>query len=220
MTALSEILLPDRVAGACDCERVMKFFLYGFMVACFALVTEGQGTIQFINIDVGHGVNAPVYESDGVTKLAGPRFMAELLVGPSAANLASIAAIGFLTGSSAGYFNGGTQIINNIFTGGTAWVEVRVWNTSSGSSYPQAVASGLPNSWWQSSVFTVTLGGGTINPFPPAPLTGLGNSPVYLNSVPEPCTLALAGLGAAILLFRLPWRNRWNSAEGTTRCGY
>jgi hypothetical protein len=65
----------------------------------------GQGTVQFQNIQQG-GPNAPVFQSDGVTKCAGPQFMAELLVGTSVNTLNSIATTGFLSGIGAGHFYG------------------------------------------------------------------------------------------------------------------
>ena len=181
-------------------NQIMKTFLLALLVLTTTVSAHSQGTVLFINI--GPGFNAPVYGSDGVTALSGSQFMAELLGGPSVNNLASIAATGFLTGAQGGYFNGGTQTINSVAPQATAWVGVRVWNTASGSSFLQAQASGLPNSWWQSPVFSIVTGGGIINPAAPAPLTGFGTSPVFLNSVPEPSTIALAALGAAVVSFR------------------
>ena len=162
---------------------------------------SGQGTIDFKNLNTA-GINAPVYESDGVAKLSGPQFMAELLAGPNEGNLVSIAITGFLTGNYAGYFNGGTQTLGFAPGGATVSVQVDVWNTTSGATFSEARSSGLPDWSWSSPVFSVVTGRpGGVNPSPPAPLTGLGNSPVYLNSVPEPSTLALGGLGAALTLF-------------------
>ena len=168
-----------------------------------------NGTVDFANVSSGLGPNAPVYESDGVTKLSGPQFMAELFAGPSANNLAGIAMIGFASGTQAGYFFGGVQSINSVPGGGIAWVQVDVWNTANGASFPQAQASGLPDSWWQSSLFTVVTGnmftGG--GPTPPATLSGLGNSPVFLNSIPEPSVLAFACLGFATIFVGVHQRN-------------
>jgi hypothetical protein len=183
----------------------MKTSALILVVVAAAAVACGQETVNFANLwpnQVNPMVNAPVYESDGVTKLSGSQFTAELLAGPTANNLTAIAMTGFLTGNGAGYFNGGTEPIPNLSPGMTAWVQVNVWNTASGSSFAQAQASGLPNSWWASSVFSVALGGGVVNPTAPATLTGLGTSPVYLNSVPEPSALALVGCGMVLVFSR------------------
>jgi len=177
----------------------MKKLLVTFVIAGCCLTANAQGTVVFSNLQVG-APNAPVYETDGVTKLSGPQFIAQLLAGPNANNLASIATTGFLTGNGAGYFVGGVVAINSVPYGGTAWVQVHVWNTASGATFAQAQASGLPNSWWQSSIFTVQTGAPVPTPSPPGTLTGLGTLPVYLNSVPEPSTFGLAGLGAALVL--------------------
>jgi hypothetical protein len=171
------------------------------LIAGSYLAACAQGTVLFENIHVG-APNAPVYESDGVTKLSGPQYMAELLAGPSVTSLASVATTSFMTGNGAGYFEAGSVAIDSVPPGTTAWVAVEVWNTESGVSFAEAKASSLPNSWWESSVFSVQTE--QFNGIPlPVPLTGLGTSPVYLNGVPEPSTLALAALGAAFLWFRM-----------------
>jgi len=183
----------------------MKGFVLSFLVFAWAVAVHAQGTVNFVNVFPNFAnpvVKAPVYTSDGVTLLSGSQFMAELLGGASADSLVSIATTGFLTGAGAGYYNGGAQQIPGVGGGNIAWVEVRVWNASSGSSFLQAQASGLPNSWWQSSVFTVIPGGEGAPPFAPAALTGLGTSPVYLNSVPEPSALTFLSLGGILVLRR------------------
>lgn len=188
----------------------MKQLLLLLLIATKVGNGHAQGTVLFVNIGpVGSGLNAPVYESDGLTPLSGPQFMAELLGGTSVSTFVSVATTGFLQGSAAGYFNGDTVTMPGVGPG-TAWVEVRVWNTSSGASFAQAKNSGLPNSWWESSAFTVQAG----SPFQGLPglLTGLGNSPVYLNSVPEPSIFALAGLGSALALFRCR-RQNWSAVS-------
>src|SRR5690348_5935648 len=128
------------------------------LLICFALVpisfALGQGTIKFDNLQPGLPLNAPVYLPDGVTKLSGSQYLAELLGGPSANSLSHVSSTGFLTGNGAGYFDGGTVVINSVPPGHTAWVQVDVWNTASGASFDQAKATGLPNSWWQSTAFT------------------------------------------------------------------
>ena len=186
--------------------RVMKQFAPGLLFLAVAASTNGQGTVNFANL-YASSPNAPVYEADGITPLSGSQFIAELLGGPSVSDLASIATTGFLQGAGAGYFNGGVQAINTVPPQSTAWVKIRVWNTASGSSFQQAQASGLPNSWWQSATFSIFTGGGFQGP-EPAPLTALGNSRVYLNSIPEPSALALFVGGLALSGLRKGLTNR------------
>jgi len=167
--------------------------------AAASVTTYAQGAVIFANYVGTSNPNAPVYESDGVTPCVGPQFMAELFAGPSASSLASIAMMGFAGPSQAGYFLAGPKTINTVAPGATAWIQVDVWNTAHGASFAQAQASGLPDSWWQSAVFTVQP---TAPPTIPAPLTGLGQSPVFLNSVPEPSIFAFAALGMALVAVR------------------
>ena len=186
----------------------MKRILIALAIAGSAATASGQGTVVFDNVYNGGMPNAPFFESDGVTKLSGSQFMAELLAGPNAYSLAAIAMTGFASGSQAGYFFGGEQTISSVAGGATAWVQVDVWNTASGVSFAQAQGSGLPDSWWQSSLFSVQTGNRLtgVGFTPPAPLTGLGTSPLYLNSVPEPSTLSMAALGGALALFYVRYR--------------
>jgi PEP-CTERM motif-containing protein len=180
---------------------IMKRLLASLLLIVWESNVVSQGTVTFDNLNFPAGLKAPVYEADGITPLSGSQFVAQLLGGPSATTLTSIAKTGFLAD---GFFNGGTQGVPGVGGFGTAWVQVDVWNTASGASFAQAMASGLPNSWWQSPIFTVVtgnpnLGGG---PSMPGVLNGLGTSPVFLNGlVPEPSTFALAGFGAAALLY-------------------
>ena len=96
----------------------MKTYALLSLVLVSAVATHAQGTVLFANLGAtGSGLNAPVYQSDGVTRLSGSQFMAELLGGPSQSSLAQIATTGFLQGNGAGYFSGGTQSINTVVPG-------------------------------------------------------------------------------------------------------
>jgi hypothetical protein len=163
------------------------------------LAAYAQGTVNFANIQ--GSLNVPVYMSDGTTKVAaGNTFMAELLAGTTQGNLnISVATSGFL---AAGYFSAGAKTVTGIAGGATAWMQVRFWNTANGSSYAAAAASGANNAYGSSNPFQVTLGDPTASPpGVPAALSGLAGQTLKLNSaVPEPSSLALAGLGAAALL--------------------
>ena len=183
----------------------VKALLLSSLATGLALKAASQGTIEFANFHTGAPLNAPVYEADGLTRLSGSQFVAQLLAGPSATDLGSVGTTSFLIGNRAGYFYGGVLMVDSVNPGSAAWVQVDVWNTSSGASFVQAQASGQPNSWWQSSVFSVITGRSSVNPTPPAVLTGLGTSPVFLNgaAVPEPSTIALGLAGAIVALLRL-----------------
>jgi hypothetical protein len=164
------------------------------------LAAYAQGTVNFANIQ--GTLNVPVYQSDGTTKLSGATYMAELLAGTTAANLnISVATTGFLTGTGAGYFSGGAKTITGIAGGATAWLQVRFWNTVNGSTFAAAAASGANNAFGSSTAFQVTLGDPSASPpTVPAALSGLAGQTLALNGIPEPSSLALAGLGAAAML--------------------
>ena len=193
--------VPKRVLGS----RVVVCGL----CTMICLAARPQGTVTFQNYPLAAGVNAPVCESDGLTLLSGSQFMAELLAGSSASNLVSLATTGFRSGNLAGYFCGGEQVVPGVIRGFNAWVEVRVWNTVFGATFARAVTSGLPDSWWDSGLFTVVLGGGDVNPTAPGFLTGLGTSPVFLNgSVPEPSTFLLLMVGGLTAWYHFRHRRR------------
>ncbi len=181
---------------------IMKTVGAVFLLLAWNTVLRGQGLVIFCNL--GPGLNAPVFESDGLTKCSGSQFMAELLAGPAETSPSSIASIGFLTGAGAGYYNAGVQTIYTVAPGAMAWAQVRLWNTASGLTFDQAKASGMPNSWWATPAFTFQAGNGHLGGGPWVPyLTELGNySPGYLNSVPEPSALAVFGCGLALALLR------------------
>jgi len=167
---------------------------------------HAQGTVQFANLNVAAGVNAPVYHADGIRRVSGPAWLTELMAGPNSTSLAQIANTTFLTGGGAGYFDGGSQAIATVPGGGTAWIQLDIWDstlggTTTGATLAQAQASGLYDVWVQTGVFSEITGDPNAIPAtPPAPLTGLGTSSIF---VPEPSALSLAGLGlAGLLLFR------------------
>jgi len=161
-----------------------------------SLAAFAQGTVNFVNL--GAGLNAPVFMSDGTTKVGTTGFTAELLAGTSAGTLASVATANFVAG---GYFQGSpaTVAIGSVAPGATAFLQVRVFSASSGS-FAAAQTANLANTWGQSGVFSVVTGGAGSPPTTPSPLAGLTSFNLNSGVVPEPSSLALAGLGAAALL--------------------
>ena len=88
-----------------------------------------------------------------------------------------------------------SRIVPGVAAGGPADLQVRLW-MGSASSFQAAVAALAPVA--DSGRFTNPTGGVGQPPSLPAGLSGM--PALHITSVPEPSTLALAGLGAAALL--------------------
>jgi hypothetical protein len=186
----------------------MKRLLAG--IACVALCVGAfaQGTVTFNNSATALGVpgGAPVFDTDGTTRLSGAGFVAELWAGPDANSLQPWGAQApFRSGTGAGFWNPGTdatRIIGNVTPGAAATVVIRAWETAGGTiaSWTAAVAGGVKRG--ESAAIVVPVTGGVVvggnPPTFPAALTGLTS----FSLVPEPATYALLALGAAALFIR------------------
>jgi len=168
------------------------------ILACVvaSLTAYAQGTVNFSNLGVG--LNAPIFDTDGTTRLAGNNYTAELLVGATASSLQPVnVTANFLSGGAAGYFQGGVKALQGFAGGSRPFFQVRVWDNRTGSSFDTALnrnASGVLQ-------FSGPLGDpGASPPTTPATLAGLQSFSLVV--VPEPSTIALAILGAGALLLR------------------
>ena len=155
-----------------------------------------QGTVNFAN--AGATFSAPFYDYDGVTRLSGSRYMAELLAGTSTASMAPAGSpTPFLAGGGAGFFNGGVVAILSVAPGSIGFFQVRVWDTTVGATYSAAQSAGLGYGF--SNIFSGPTGGVGTPPSSPTSLAGLQQS---FTLIPEPSIYALLALGGVAMFFR------------------
>jgi hypothetical protein len=166
----------------------------GAVLAVFS--GEAGGTVNFNN--AFGAIDAPVFDSDGTTRLAGPGYLAQLYAGPSAEALAPIGpAVPFRIGPAAGYVNvgtHGTRIIASVTAGEVAAVQVRAWDSSRGPSYEQALKTA--GKIGQSAVLMITTGGAGTPPGFPANLDGLQSFSIARETVPPVITITSPMAGA------------------------
>ena len=158
---------------------------------------ETGGTFYFNNYCPACGIDAPVFDSDGVTKLQGPAYLAQLHAGPSAESLLPVGpAVPFKTGAFAGYVRAGadmTRIVPSVPAGEVACVEVRAWDCAKGTSYEQALAAG--GKVGRSVTLVLKTGGGGSPPGFPADLTGLQSFSIAAEAIPPVVTITSPAAG-------------------------
>jgi len=177
----------------------MKKLIITLAALMVTVAAYGQGAVTFNNRVTGV-VDARVLMPDGTGVGAG--FTAQLLGGPQGTAVDKLVALTpsttFRTSSAAaqGYVNAVDVTVPGVAAGATASMVMRAFN---GTTYAasQAFGSGLYSG--QSAVFNASLGGGTL---PPTNLAELKGFSVVLAPVPEPSTIALGVLGAALLFLR------------------
>jgi hypothetical protein len=164
-----------------------------------------QGTIAFQSLGSSSAgpttVNAPVFNTDGLTLLSGAGFSVQLYAGPDDGSLAPIGSpIGFLSGPFAGYFDGSDNLpVTGFAQGATPRLQVRAWDNQGGSvtSYESAMIRGA------SAAFTSPALGDDTAPYDPSTIpVPQGLTSFSLALVPEPSVVALGILGAAAVIFR------------------
>ncbi|MCP5525388.1 MAG: hypothetical protein H7A47_01105 [Verrucomicrobiales bacterium] len=166
-------------------------------LAAFALLgssLHAQGSLVVANYSPVAGINAPVYDEDGATRLAGATYLAQLYLGTSPSSLSPVAeAIPFRTGGAAGYITPTTITLPGIKPGTLVYAELRAWDTTAGATYEAALTAG--GKAGASATFTVVP---TPSTEAPAQLVGLDSFqlatiiPVRILSQPG-ATLAPVG---------------------------
>jgi hypothetical protein len=171
----------------------MKKLIIALAALMVSIAAYGQGQFVFNN-RIGTEVNARFVSSSdatGTSSIGSPDYTVSLLGGPVGGSLvaldpASTTFRGAAGTTTAGYVTSVTPTVPGVAIGGNASVLVRVLGPG-----------GLSQDF---GPYTVNgLGGGTATP----PNLQLGTSPLVINQVPEPATLALGALGVgALLMFR------------------
>ena len=181
------------------------------MICCcclWALASAlGQGTVIFDNKNLTTG-EAPVsYHAGG--RLSGTNFSAQLYSAPGdqLSNVSALTAAETRAGFRGGLNDGFVQLSGiNPFTGqpvdqevtvtptanGPATIQMRAWE-SRFATYEDAVAGGGCYGG-SAPIFLAATGGGLL---PAVELTGLQG---FTMCIPEPSTLALAGIGCLLIL--------------------
>jgi len=169
-------------------------------VAVAASRAWAQGFLVFAN--GGPGLNAPIYESDGVTKLAGSAYLAGLWWSPVPAetNAEAMRFSGitepFRTGINAGYFLGPDRGVDGTYLGDHIAAQVRAWRVQDGADFFSAQAT-PGGHWGESNIVPIRLSGSTQ---PREFLVGLQSFNLTVTPLPEPSAFALVVLGGAVLV--------------------
>jgi len=193
----------------------------GVAVSAFSQgqVNFANGSISLVQVDIGTAGNPNIVNAPA--SVYGTRVQLYYAVGsaPVASSLANnfdttgwttVGNLGTATASN-GRFSVGTTTFATVTGGTSVWLEAIAWTGTSGTlatavTTLSAALQGASTEVGSSGVWSQVLGDPNATPpgtpTPTAgPLNALGN--IVLRPVPEPSTIALAGLGAAsLLLFR------------------
>jgi hypothetical protein len=171
-----------------------KLILATLMAGLIPMIASAQGTVSFSSSSTAHKVT-----TDGTTAV-GAGYIAALYWGPQGSLEGALTQIGATTGVTAGtgfLVNGGTRTTGaGTAPGAQGTFQVRAWTSSSGATWEAAVGSGS-GFGGKSIVFNNNTGDGGV--IPAQQLAGW-NAPITVTPIPEPSTIALAGLGLASLL--------------------
>lgn len=171
----------------------MKKLLVALAAVMVSVAVHAQGTVLFETFNGTTDIK--FQEANGTGIGASGTWTAELVNVSSGAGLATLAIRSTPAGLAQNYTVSGFEVtIPGTTVGGSAQLAVRVFN---GANFAASTRKAT------STTFTVNALGGSVAGAPPATPPNLGNvQTVIVPPVPEPATIALAGLGIAALLIR------------------
>ena len=188
----------------------MRIWWMSLIPLGWGLCGFAQGFVAFGNRNTLVGLDAPVFDVDCQTRLAGPAYVAQLYVGRAPSSLAPVGPIlPFRSGSGAGYIPNTPVSIPGHPPGVFVWVQIRAWEAAAGNSYETAVASG--GRYGFSNPVGVTLASTTTTP---TELVGLQS----FCLVPEPSSGTLLALGGVAWLALARGHGMGHRPVRTWRC--
>jgi hypothetical protein len=170
----------------------MKAFPIVLLICAGSVQAWAQGQITFGNRLRVAGIDAPVFDSDCTTRLAGAAYLAQVYAGRAPDSLSPVGwVMPFRTGAQAGYITAVVITIPGTFQDDLVYTQLRAWEARAGASFEEAVASG--GKYGMSNIVPMR----TVMP------PGTPNEPVGLQSfclVPEPPPGVLLALGGVAWL--------------------
>jgi hypothetical protein len=199
---MKKLILSVTALAACSVGAYAQGVIY--FDTSSATAPAGQVTINGA-LDVSQDINAELLTSTSASGSFTP--VAQLLLSSSNSSPDGtpgfdpsdiLAAAGDITFSKTGFLTdqSGSFFVLSAAAGTTEYFEVEGWLGANESSLAAAEAAGFATG--TSAVFAESLGAST-SPIP----SGLASMPGLALAVPEPSTLAMAGVGlASMLIFR------------------
>jgi len=174
-----------------------RILLIAFGVGLLPLIAAAQGTVNFGTSDIN---NHKVVLTSGAAVGAG--YSAGLYWAPlGSSTFVLLTPIAAVNGGS-GFIAGGTRTTGvSTPEGASGTFRIKAWNGGF-ATYEDALALGnsINTLAGQTPIFTNATGAPNGSPPTPAGLLSGWTAPIVVVPIPEPATIALAGLGAAALL--------------------